>query len=112
MRRLAFTLAALAFAALPARAELVWMVKSSGVVACADRETLIAFEAETAGQRTKLPDGCVELYSGERLLEQHDMGVGFDAYMRAQRGDGRIVHVRRAAVVSDVGIGSMTDDRQ
>lgn len=112
MRHLAITLAAFAFGVLPAHAEAVWMVKPSGVVACADRETLASLEAEAAARRAKLPDGCVELYSGERLLEQHDVGVGFDAYMRAQRGDGRVVHVRRSAVVSDVGVGSMTDDRR
>lgn len=110
MRIVWFVLALLATAA-PAHADPVWMVKSSGVIGCADRQTVVELDAaERSGGG--LPEGCVELYSGERLLEQHDVGVGFDDYMRAQRGDARIVFVRRSAVVSDVGIGSMTDDRR
>lgn len=114
MRRLAFGLAAFAVVVPPAHAEAVWMVKSSGVVACKDRETLAALAAEAGAQASgaKLPEGCVELYTGERLLEQYEMGIGFDAYMRVQRSDSRIVYVPRSNLVSDVGIGSVTDDRR
>lgn len=97
----------------PAAAENVWMVKSSGVLGCQDRETLIAFE-ETQTQHEAdgpLPEGCAVLYSGERLIDQPEVGVGFNDHMRVQRSDSSIVFVRRTAVVPDPGIGSVTEDR-
>jgi hypothetical protein len=102
---------AAALSAPPAHAEEVWMVKSSGVHACKDREALVALDAVPPKQ-TGRPEGCVELYSGERLLGQADVGAGFNDYMKVQRGDGSLVFVRGSALVPDPGIGSVTDDRR
>ena len=84
-----------------------WMVKSS-TLACRDRETLEAHDAAGAGQ---VPDGCVPLDTGERLLELPGMAGGFDAYVKLQRHDRSVVFVPRAAVVPDPGIGSVYDER-
>ncbi len=91
----------------------VWMVKSSHALGCRDRQTLIALEAapQTREQDDVAPDGCVVLYSGERLLEEPELGLGFNAYLKVQREDGSVLFVRNSAVVSDPGIGSVTDDR-
>lgn len=88
----------------------VWMVKSSGQIGCRDRDVLVRLESAGASA-TPLPDGCVVLYSGERLLDQSEIGIGFADYIRVQRGDGGVVFVRTSALVSDPGIGSVTDDR-
>lgn len=103
---------AICAAAAPACAE-VWMVRSSGELGCGDRETLVsAFASQNASERSaRPPAGCVELYAGERLLDQPEAGAGFNDYMRVQRGDGSTVFVRSSAVVPDPGIGSVTDDR-
>lgn len=89
------------------------MVKSSGVLGCKDRETLIAFERTRTQHEPDgpPPPGCAVLYSGERLIDQPEVGVGFNDHMRVQRSDSSIVFVRRSAVVPDPGIGSMTEDR-
>lgn len=84
-----------------------WMVKSS-TLACRDRETLEAHDATGA---TQVPDGCVPLDAGERLLELPGMGGGFDAYVKLQRHDRSVVFVSSAAVVPDPGIGSVYDER-
>lgn len=84
-----------------------WMVKSS-TLACRERETLEAYDAATSAQ---VPDGCVPLDAGERLLELPGMAGGFDAYVKLQRHDRSVVFVPRAAVVPDPGIGSVYDER-
>lgn len=84
-----------------------WMVKSS-TLACRDRETLEAYDAATSA---RVPDGCVPLDAGERLLELPGMAGGFDAYVKLQRHDRSVVFVPRAAVVPDPGIGSVYDER-
>ncbi len=94
----------------PACAE-VWMVKASDVFGCRDRETLIALEASGAAPEQAPPAGCVMLYSGERLIDQPEVGVGFADIIRVQRHDGSTVFVRSSALVADPGIGSATEDR-
>lgn len=90
-----------------ARAE-VWMVKSSGVIGCHDRATLAAIDLAQA-PTTPPHDTCVELFAGERLLDQQEVGVGFNDYIRVQRHDGSTVFVKSSAVVADPGIGSPED---
>ena len=97
----------------PAAAQDVWMVRSSGVLGCTEREALVAYEQtrtqhEAAGPP---PRTCVVLYSGERLIDQPEIGVGFNEHMRVERSDRSIVFVRRSDVVPDPGIGSVTEDR-
>lgn len=92
---------------LPAHAE-VWMVKSSGVLGCRDRQTLAELDASHANAGA-LRDGCVVLSPGERLLDQPEVGSGFDTYMRVQRHDGSTVFVRGSALAPDPGIGSIED---
>jgi hypothetical protein len=108
------TLAALALSAavLPAHAE-VWMVKVPSVLGCRDRETLIQFEAAQSSHPREgaAPTGCVVLYSGDRLLDQPEVGVGFNDYLRVETRDGSTVFVRSSAVVLDPGTGSVTDNR-
>jgi hypothetical protein len=108
-RRAAIVIAFVAVAA-PAYAE-VWMVKSSGVVGCRDRATLTALEAARRTDETAPPEGCMVLFSGERLLDQPEVGVGFAETLRVQRHDGSIVFVSSSAVIPDTGIGSPIDDR-
>lgn len=110
--RLAFVIAALLASTLSAQAE-VWMVKSSGAIGCRDRETLVALEAaaDPRAPSAPLPEGCLTLFAGERLLDQPEVGVGFNDTMRVTRADGGTVFVRASALVSDPGIGSLTDDR-
>lgn len=110
MLRCALAAGFLLGAGLPVRAEDVWMVKSSGVLGCDDRETLVALDGADQLQGHP-PGGCVELHSGERLLERADVGAGFHDYMNVQRSDGSTVFVRGSALVADPGIGSVTDDR-
>lgn len=109
------TIAAVGFSAvaLSAHAEVVWMVKSSGSLGCRNRETLVDLDAKQASRPDDgaAPADCVALYSGERLLDQPEVGVGFNEYMKVQRGNGSVVFVRRSAVVPDPGIGSLNDDR-
>lgn len=104
--------AALSASALSAHAE-VWMVKSSGGLGCRDRETLVELDATQTSQTREgaPPAGCVILYSGERLLDQMEVGGGFNDYMKVQRGDGTMVFVHSSAIVADPGIGSVTEDR-
>ena len=113
MLRRAFICSAVLAASWPAAAEDVWMVKSSGVLGCQDRETLVAFERSQTQHEVDgaPPRGCVVLYSGERLIDQPEVGVGFNDHMRVQRSDSSVVFVRRSAVVPDPGIGSVTGDR-
>ncbi len=111
MLRCAIAAMTICATALPAYAE-VWMVKSSSVLGCQDRETLIEFDKTRAAQsRESAPPGCVVLESGERLLDQQEVGIGFNDYMKVQRRDGSTLFVRGSNVVPDPGIGSLTDDR-
>lgn len=88
------------------------MVKGVDVVACSNRQTLVDLDAApAAGPSHIAPEGCITLYSGERLLEQPQAGQGFDRYMRAERGDGSVFFVRNSDVVADPGIGSVSEDR-
>ena len=113
MLRRTLVFSAILAIASPAASESVWMVKSSGSLGCQDRATLIAFERNQTEHEASgpPPEGCVVLYSGERLIDQPEVGVGFSDHMRVQRSDSSIVFVRRSAVVSDPGIGSVTEDR-
>lgn len=111
MRRLLLTLIMVA-AATAAHAD-VWMVKGSGTLGCRTRDDIAA--KDTAGGVPQ-PDGatkgaCLPLYAGERLLEQTEVGVGFNTYMRVERHDGSILFVPASALVADPGTGSMTDNR-
>ncbi|KWT71270.1 hypothetical protein APY04_0521 [Hyphomicrobium sulfonivorans] len=94
-------------------ANSVWMVKSGNVLACYERQTLIDVDEAPADARREdqAPKGCIILFSGERLLEQPEFGLGFNKYMKAEREDGSVLYVRSADVVSDPGIGDVTDDR-
>lgn len=85
----------------------VWMVNPSGALVCKDRATLMQQDASASVDRP--PEGCRALYPGERLLDQPEVGVGFDGYMRVQRHDGSFVYVRSSAVAPDPGIGSTLD---
>jgi hypothetical protein len=89
----------------------VWMVKAVNALACEDRRALVDMEA-SAAQPAILPAGCITLYSGERLLEQPQLGQGFAKFLKVERGDGSVVFVRSADVVSDPGVGSVSDDRR
>jgi hypothetical protein len=89
----------------------VWMVKAVNAVACEDRQALVDLEAKAAPPAI-LPTGCIKLYLGERLLEQPQLGQGFAKYLKVERGDGSFVFVRSADVLSDPGIGSVSDDRR
>ena len=96
-----------------AQADSVWMVKSGNVLACHDRQALVDADEAPADSRREdqAPEGCIILFSGERLLEQPEFGLGFNKYMKAEREDGSVLYVRSADVVSDPGIGDVTDDR-
>ena len=98
--------------ATPAHSD-VWMVKPSGALGCSERETLIKLDPVHAAKLSegRPPDGCVNLYSGERLLDQLEAGVGFSDYMKVERANGSTVYVRGSALVADPGIGSVTGDR-
>lgn len=102
------TLAAVALCAVSgfAHAE-TWMVKTS-TLACRDRALLEAFDD---AQAPDVPDGCVMLDAGERLLELPGMAGGFDTYVKLQRHDRSVVYVRSSSVVPDPGIGSVYDER-
>lgn len=89
----------------------VWMVKGSNAVACLDRQALIDLDGSQSAPGSALPAGCLGLYSGERLLEQTELGGGFNRYLKVERSDGSIVFVRAAEVVADPGIGSVSEDR-
>jgi hypothetical protein len=106
MRRFAMAVMALGAVSGAACAE-TWMVKSS-TLACRDRETLVALDAAGSAQ---VPDGCMALEPGERLLELPGMAGGFDAYVKLQRHDRSEVFVSSSAVVPDPGIGSVYDER-
>jgi hypothetical protein len=107
------TVAAVALVALsaPACAE-AWMVKSS-TLGCRDRETRAAIDAAGSppARDSAPPAGCVVLDAGERLLDQPEVGRGFDDYVKLQRRDSSLVYVRAADVVRDPGIGSVSEDR-
>lgn len=112
VRKTLVVVIAVCTAAVTSHAE-VWMVKSSGAIGCRDRDTLVALEAaaDPRAPSAPLPEGCLTLFSGERLLDQPEVGVGFNDFMRVTRADGGTVFVRASALVSDPGIGSVTDDR-
>lgn len=105
-------LAVLCATAVTAVAE-VWMIKGADAPACRDRDALVALDATTKPEGTSraLPAGCIALYSADRLLEQAQMGQGFAKYLKVERGDGSLLFVRSADVVSDPGIGSVSEDR-
>lgn len=86
------------------------MVKSS-TIGCRERAAILALHAEGAEKDRKPPSGCVTLYAGERLLEQPEMGRGFDDYGRFERSDSTTVYVRRSEITADPGIGSVYGDR-
>lgn len=111
MLRWAIAAMTICAAALPVCAE-VWMVKFSGVLGCQNREILIELDkTQTLQSREMAPLGCVVLESGERLLDQQEVGVGFNEYMKVQRRDGSTLFVKGSNIVPDPGIGSLTDDR-
>ena len=92
----------------------VWMVRTVDVPACRDNDALARLDSETASGALSpkaLPAGCISLYSGERLIEQTQLGQGFVKYMKVERGDGSMLFVRSSDVVSDPGIGSVSEDR-
>jgi hypothetical protein len=112
-RRVLTTAAMLATAMGPACAE-VWMVKGSSILGCRDSQALVELDAvppANLAPRADAAKGCVVLYSGQRLLEQPQLGGGFSKYLRVEREDGSMVFVRAADVVSDPGIGSVSEDR-
>ncbi|MBA2127514.1 hypothetical protein DLM45_14965 [Hyphomicrobium methylovorum] len=91
----------------------VWMVKPSGGFGCRDRDALMQLNDHVAAQlRDGVPPaGCVLLYSGERLLDEPEAGIGFADALRVTRADGSTLYVQSSAVVADPGIGSVIDDR-
>ena len=93
----------------------VWMVKGSGTLGCRTREDFAAHEDGRTKPPVAPPSGaksaCVALYAGERLLEQAEIGVGFNEYMRVERHDGSILFAPISELVADPGTGSVTDNR-
>ena len=87
-----------------------WMVKSS-TFGCKDRGTLAALDAAGRPTDPALPEDCVGLDAGERLLDRPQAGGGFDAYVQLERRDASLVFVRRSDVVPDPGVGSVYEDR-
>lgn len=110
-RRTVVVVGMMAASLLAAHAE-TWMVKSA-TLGCETRETLV--ELDRAGAPQTSDDapraGCVVLDAGERLLEQHEIGMGFSDTMKMQRRDGSLVFVRSSVLVLDPGIGSAIEDR-
>jgi hypothetical protein len=107
-------LAAIAVMVVPATADAeVWMAKGSGALACDDRQTLIDLDASPTPLKStdELPKGCIRLYSGERVLEDPQMGEGFTKYLRVEHEDGAKLFVRASDFVSDPGIGTPSEDR-
>ena len=109
IRRITIALMTALAIATAAHAE-VWMVKRPDVIACDERQTLVDFDS-ASGASGSTPQGCLTLYSGERLLEQPQPAQGFNKYLKVERGDGAIMFVRYADVVLDPGIGSVGSDR-
>ena len=107
MRRCALTLLLFSLSIATAEAN-VWMVKSSGAVGCDTQAKLIEHEGHAA---PPLPDGCVALFAGERLIDVPEVGVGFNSYLRVQRSDRSIIFVASSAIAADPGIGSVSEDR-
>lgn len=89
----------------------VWMVKSSGILACDTREKLMERDA-AAGASGSVGGGCVMLSAGERLLDKPEVGLGFNPYLRVQRSDRSVIFVPSSAIAADPGIGSVTEDRE
>lgn len=89
----------------------VWMVKSSGHLGCRERAQAMALASQSASPPASLPDGCVALYAGERLIDRPEVGVGFDAFARVLRSNKSTLYVSRSALVLDPGIGTVTEDR-
>jgi hypothetical protein len=89
------------------------MVKSGNALACHDRQTLVDLDALATPPKStdSPPEGCIVLYSGERVLEQSVMGGGFTKYLKVERADGTRMFVRASQFVSDPGIGSPSEDR-
>lgn len=89
-----------------------WMVKAS-TVGCRDRETLVALgtQGDGAARAAGLPEGCVGLEAGERLLDKPRIAGGFDDYVQLERHDASLVFVKASDVVPDPGIGSVYEDR-
>lgn len=88
----------------------VWMVKTSGHIACRDRARLVEI-VEAGSPQQPTPNNCVLLYPGERLIDQSQVGVGFDVYAKVMRSDKSILFVSRSAIVADPGIGGVSEDR-
>ncbi|WP_072393865.1 hypothetical protein [Hyphomicrobium sp. CS1GBMeth3] len=112
MKRQLIAFGALVAASSAAQAD-AWMIKSS-TLGCQDRETLVALDREGGGPAAPEgtpPAGCVVLDAGERLLDQPQIGSGFDDYVKLERRDGSQVFVWASAVVRDPGIGSAYEDR-
>jgi hypothetical protein len=92
--------------------EEAWMVKSAGVIGCEARETMTALKTSPeSSQSLAIPDGCVPLELGERLLHKAAIGGGFDPYMKLTRRDGSVLLVPSSEVVRDPGLGSISEDR-
>lgn len=112
LSRLIMTVAVMAATAAAAHAE-VWMVKGANTLACDDRQTLIDLDAlPPPTPQGAAPQGCIVLYSGERLLEQPGLAQGFTKYLKVERDNGAILFVRNSDVVSDPGIGDPSDGRR
>lgn len=109
MRRTCLALFTFVAAITVARAD-VWMVKTSGQIACKDRARLVDL-VENGATVQPTPNDCVLLYPGERLIDQSPVGVGFDAYARVVRSDKSVLFVSRSAIVADTGIGSLLEER-
>lgn len=105
--------AVLVSASLPARAE-TWIVRSAGVVSCRDLGAITRLlekgALEVAAITVTVP-GCAILDSGERLIYEPELGGGFSDFMRVQRRDGSVVHVKASALVKDPACGTLGEDR-
>ncbi len=112
MKRWVFGFAVLMAGSGVAQAD-VWMVKASDVLGCTDRDSVAAIDAAggPSALKTPVPDSCVRLYMGERLIERPNAAAGFDTYIVAQRADGTEIYVPTNALTADPGSGSLSDDR-
>ena len=107
MIRIIIGSAIILLASVPSAYAEVWMIKPAGAIGCHDPDALSA----SSKSDLKLPDGCVRLYAGERVIEPSNSSGGFADYLKVQRSDGSYVFVASSSLATDPGIGSIEEDR-
>lgn len=97
-----------------ARAE-AYLVANVGVVGCKSREALKRVASPTDSGATKrqraMENGDCTLVSwGERLVTVPEMGVGYSAALKFQRGTGEIIYVPTGSVIRDPACGTIANE--